>query len=185
MKVSEVEEKIGIPWTSWAGNCKGIADAMVEHMDINGKAVYGLWVGNIDPDSMFAGRAVTHHGWIRCKDGKIIDPTRWVFECNRPYIYIGESDYYDEGGITLKLNRSPPDYDPNKHIDYDFGEEWYIYKTLLKSDKVSLMQLYYLANLPPQAIGIHARKMYEHIRNTDNVGFIPIDYWDLCDIVEN
>ena len=184
LTVEAVERAIGIPCTGWAGNCHGIATKMLENMDINGKAVYGLWVGFMHRDSAFRGRPFTHHGWIRLKDSSIIDPTRWVFEGVPPYIYQGEPDYYDEGGVSLKTWKPIPPYDEKRKVDYDFGAEAWLYQLLLKSDKVSVLQLFYLANLPPEIIGVHARKMYEHVKAAGFPGFVPIDYEDLCDIME-
>ena len=184
LTVREVEQAIGIPISDWEGRCMEIATLMTEKMAINGKAVYGLWLGTITEGSAFEGRPFTHHGWTRCTDGRIIDPTRWVFEGKEPYIYQGESDYYDEGGVSLKSDKPVPPYNESKKVDYHFGNEHWLYELLLKSSKVSVMQLFYLANLPPQKIGIYARKMYEHIIRAGYEGFVPTDYWDLCDIVE-
>jgi hypothetical protein len=90
----QVAETIGIPLTEWPGNCYGIASAMVEHGLVkDGVAVYGHWLGDVHPRSMFYPKweavRFCQHGWIRLDNDNVIDPTRFVFENAAPYIYEG------------------------------------------------------------------------------------------------
>lgn len=101
--VAEVEKAIKLPAKKWAGQCYGVATEMVKKGVVDGRAVYGIWWGLIHPKSLFAGRAWTHHGWIVLYDHSVIDPTRWVFEHAKPYIYHGPAacgclDYESEDG---------------------------------------------------------------------------------------
>lgn len=92
LDINEVAEAIGIPIEQWAGNCFGIACAMVEAGIVEGTALYGHWIGPIHPRSYFSSRAghrFCQHGWIETEDGEVVDPTRWAFENKDPYIYIG------------------------------------------------------------------------------------------------
>ena len=93
LSVSAVEAAIGIPAEKWKGRCYAIACAIVEFNLVEGTAVYGHWTGPIAATSLFANRrdlGFCHHGWIILKDGRVLDPTRWVFESVDPYIFVGE-----------------------------------------------------------------------------------------------
>lgn len=85
-----------IPLKNWAGNCYGVAEAIVKSGLVRGTPVYGMWTGRIATTSIFANRiklGFTHHGWITLPNGKVMDPTRWVFEDVKPYIFVGEKEY--------------------------------------------------------------------------------------------
>lgn len=97
----------------WSGNCHGAAHMLVAANDATNhkllgqraRARYGMWIGPIHAQSPFANRAtlgMTHHGWVELADGQIADPTRWAFEHVEPYVYVGPSDYYDQGGDALR-----------------------------------------------------------------------------------
>ncbi len=96
----------------WVARCYEVASAMVEAKLVKGHAVYGHWLGAVDDDSPFAGKPVIHHGWVLGQDGLVVDPTRWVFEAVKPYIFVGyppaADDFdpaawpYDEGGDQLR-----------------------------------------------------------------------------------
>lgn len=102
MNVNKVARAIKVPIKQWPGNCYAIACKMVAADLVVGAPVYGLWVGWIATDCLFAGRPFTHHGWIETVDG-VVDPTRWVFEGVTPYIYDGLiDDNYDKGGDRVR-----------------------------------------------------------------------------------
>ena len=105
--VSELETTIGIPAKEWAGRCTEVADKLQKsglELAKETTAHYGHWTGPIHSKSRFANRPVTHHGWLQ-KGETVIDPTRWVFENNEPYIYVGKNDHYDDGGQELNMKR--------------------------------------------------------------------------------
>lgn len=78
----------------------------VQHRDVQGEVRYGNWMGPIHPDCPeFGGRPFAHHGWVEKADGSIVDPTRWVFEHVKPYIYEGPNDHYDAGGNEIREAR--------------------------------------------------------------------------------
>lgn len=90
--VAEVEQTIGIPAQDWKGRCYEIASLLVKHKLVDGVAVYGHWLGA--PGSYFRAKrslGFVQHGWVKCEEGEVVDPTRWVFEDKDPYIYVGES----------------------------------------------------------------------------------------------
>ena len=111
--IEECEAALGEPAQSWAGRCFEIASRLVEAKLVEGRAVYGLWRGDIHPESIFARRSYTHHGWIvvhdhRRNEERVVDPTRWVFEHRRPYLYTGPlpcdcacGDFSDDGIVCV------------------------------------------------------------------------------------
>lgn len=92
LTVDEVADAINIPVAQWAGNCYAIATAIVAAKLVEGRAVYGHYRGDVRPGTLFAGRPIVTHGWIVLDEesGKVLDPTRWVFEGVAPYLFIGE-----------------------------------------------------------------------------------------------
>ena len=90
--ISQIEKAIGRSTDKWIGNCKAIADDIVDAGLVKGHAVYGMWIGPIDPRSIFGRRPFTHHGWIVLPDKRVMDPTRWVFEATDPYVYVGSEE---------------------------------------------------------------------------------------------
>jgi len=61
--------------------------------DRRGRARHGHWTGDVAYGSHFDRRAqlpFIAHGWIQLDDGRVLDPTRWVFENVAPYLYVGE-----------------------------------------------------------------------------------------------
>lgn len=88
------EKAIGEPAKDWAGRCYEISYKLVKAgiMPKGAEAVYGHWRGDVHRNSMFANRPLpfVQHGWIYVADeGLVIDPTRWVFEARKPYLYSG------------------------------------------------------------------------------------------------
>lgn len=116
VKPAAVARAIGIPVNQWPGRCHEIADACLKAKIVRGRLCYGHFIGGIAKTGYFAGRPLAHHGWIELPDGRIWDPTRWVFEDVAPYIYIGPLDRYDFGGNALNdAFRAPyPDIDPTE-----------------------------------------------------------------------
>lgn len=96
--LKECEKAIGEPASTWVGRCYEIACKIVDaglvsrKHGLDGVAVYGHWLGPISPRSHFADRVrvgFVQHGWIYVEGhGIVIDPTRWVFEAKRPYLYV-------------------------------------------------------------------------------------------------
>jgi hypothetical protein len=116
-EASRWAKRIGRPLSSWMGDCYTIARLVIDHGLVRGVARYGAYMGEIAPGSMFADRADVpggvNHGWVELKDGRVVDPTRWVFEDVEPYIYRGENrGEYDAGAQNRRaLFRLPcPEY---------------------------------------------------------------------------
>lgn len=193
--IKEVAKIIGFPLADWPGNCYYVASLCVTKGVINGALRYGHYRGPISPKSQFASSRVLgfcQHGWVQLENGMIFDPTRWVFEKKRPYIFVGPNlGWYDVGGSVVKdmLRGEPPIYE-------DTGKQETIFKLsdgainlcrlLLKDDRnainFSLKQVWYLCTTHPTKFGSFAKEIYDEFVRTKNVGLIPSDYQDLMNI---
>lgn len=92
LTAEEAAKRIQWPLSKWPGNCYTIASMLVDHKVIKGTAVYGHWLGSVARGSMFFGKPIIQHGWILQEDGTVVDPTRFVFENAKPYIWTGRED---------------------------------------------------------------------------------------------
>lgn len=194
--LQQLEEHIGTPAEEWAGACYGIACKAAELVD-GARPVYGHFLGAVHPKSVFAAASragFVQHGWVVLPDGKVIDPTRWVFECKKPYIYIGPAGVdYDEGGNQFRTASigSPPRFDPDeKTINISSSmlptEAWnFIESTLGLQDMfmedgyepgdVNVKQLGWVANLDPRLMQGQASVIYGLLERLHMAGFIPYD----------
>jgi hypothetical protein len=103
--LAQCEKAIGEKAEKWVARCYEISCAIVAAGLVDGEAVYGHWIGDVAPGSHFAERGrlpFIPHGWILLKDGRVLDPTRWVFEDVDPYLYVGEEP--DHWGVTPCAN---------------------------------------------------------------------------------
>jgi hypothetical protein len=187
----EIANLIGMDLVDWPGRCHEVALKIVHSETIEGEARYGLYHGPIHKDSRFAGRQFTRHGWIEVPDGRIVDPTRWVFESCLPYLYVcpGDNAEYDFGGNNTheatmgpcpKLDPSGPVFTmellalPAMKVAGLTGEEMEVAhprcKVVLGND-----QLFWLANYPLRKLVPHATDVYREIIRLGHVGYIPID----------
>lgn len=205
LDAEQCEKVIGVPLDRWPGQC-----TLVAHLFLTRKLapkgmveVYGMWHGVIAQGSPFAGRPMARHGWLRTPvtSGQdrsavvVIDPTRWVFEGVKPYVYQGvEGAEYDEGMMALRsLGRGPP---PSPVIAA--GEKTTsltVLETGTRKAKAALkwvrtffpeapvfnqMQLGWLANMPPSEMGEHgdhAAVIYQAMDQAGRKTLVPIDWW--------
>jgi len=191
----------------WKGNCYGIASLLVEKKLVTGgkagkaTAVYGHWLGPVAETSFFKerrGSLFIQHGWILMPDTSIVDPTRWVFEDVKPYLFHGENlGLYDEGGNKFRMAvlGAPPDFDPSdKQFEITKGvmdsATWNFVEKILELDYsgfyeedgegqepgvLTRSQLHWIANLPPSTLGKHQAGVYQALEKLDRSGLIPID----------
>ena len=80
LTLAQAEAALGEPAARWEMRCYEIASRLVHARAVEGKAVYGHWRGPVHPAAPFTSVVVVRHGWINLPDGRICDPTRWVFE---------------------------------------------------------------------------------------------------------
>lgn len=192
--LEELEEETKMPTPEWAGNCYAVACAASDMIG-GSEAIYGHWTGPVAEGSRFSNRGLigfVQHGWVLLKDGHILDPTRWVFENVKPYLYIGPNDHYDEGGnhFRMAIRNSPPPWDPLDNV-YEVTREilppepWRFVEKLLKLDEimakdytpgdVTFAQLHWLANYDPQQMEGHAEAIYEMLTHFHMEAHIPFD----------
>lgn len=194
LTLRDAELAVGERAPAWAGRCYEIAFALAESGVVDGEAVYGHWLGPVARGTKFdRGAPFVQHGWVLLPDGRVLDPTRWVFEGRRPYLYLGPPDHYDEGGNRFRtaVSRPVPDWDPSE-ARFRFTKSvlpsaaWGRVESVLRLDRyyddpeyeigtVCLGQLFWLANLDPARLEPHAAQVYDALRAIGQDALIPID----------
>lgn len=137
LTIADVVKGIGIPVQQWSGNCYAIACAMLRAKLVRGRPAYGHWLGRVHPQSPFARRGqqpFVRHGWIVIDErgdhaqrpGRILDPTRWVFEAREPYLFIGGPPDQDEECEQCGYTRDEhdDDQDPPTCSEFTGLGEW-------------------------------------------------------------
>ena len=190
LSVSKVAKQIGIPVKRWPGACYLIASKMVEHKLVKGVPRYGHWLGPVAKGTMFSNRIIVQHGWIECVDRIIagndalvvIDPTRFVFENKKPYIYVGpKSQYYDIGGNqfrdALRRGEPFPDFvDDEKSLPVPLKLNPVFGSLKIKPPKrLCVSQLFWLANKPYYDFGGYADILYKWLIKNNYGALIPYD----------
>lgn len=137
----------------------------------------GHWHG-VTNNKTFNARPFIRHIWLQ-NDNQIIDPIRWFYEGEEPYIYISNIDkQYDEHGEELrKLTTTKPN-NVSKHPRITVADSFNVKTTLqslgFKENSVTVEQLLYLANTPPNHE--YMSEVYEWIVALGYKAFIPLDY---------
>ncbi len=133
------------------------------------------------------------HGWIvLSRDSRVLDPTRWVFEHQAPYLFLGDpGKLYDEGGNEWRtvMRGGVPAFDTSERaIKFDGramdSETWNFVERYLQIDymdgeqepgMLSRSQVVWLANAPLAQLGRHASGVYDALEKVGEVALIPID----------
>ena len=180
-----VAHTIGVPVVEWPGNCYAVAYQMVTHGLVQGRAVYGHYLGFVAKGSLFDGSPIVRHGWVVCDDGSIVDPTRWVFEGVEPYIALmpGGHYEYDEGGNKLlsTLKRPVPCHNPAEanaktvEGEADKGLIQLLLGRDSKPDVLTLTEAHWLATQPLEDIQGVAKHLYQLIISLGWSALIPLD----------
>lgn len=177
LTLAEAEQIVGAPAREWAGNCFAVATALADR--VGGIAVYGAWDGPIAPTSLFAGRPSANHGWVQLTNGQVFDPTRWEFEGLDPYLFEGDSDYYDEGRNRQRAENLPPFPEANDEpLELNPGPLAAALAALCGGepiDRYTIAQWMWFANLPWDTLGEHRAALYDLLIANDRRALIPID----------
>jgi len=186
--------------TRWKGKCYHVASQIVKQnvLMTECRAVYGHYLGDISVTGFFRdriGMPFCQHGWIELANGDIIDPTRWVFEAKEPYIALIEKDNtvieeYDEGGNKWReaTTSPPPKYRKDdkqypfaiKDFDGIDGRTYILgllccHKKRKEIKNISLDQVFWLANLSIDTLGIYAITVYDYVHRIGCLAFVPMD----------
>ncbi len=181
--IQEIEQIIGVNSKDWIANCYGISDSFLKHNIVQGQLCYGKYYGYVSDQSYFHEHSFPNHGWIE-HDNKIIDPTKWVFEAIKPYIYVGKIDrkIYDLGSNKLRkaLRRPAPDFNPNiKSVQIQEHHINFIFSFFLQDkkyrDTVSLDQISWIASLSLDELSQFARPLFQWLQKNRLNAFAPID----------
>jgi hypothetical protein len=113
MTVPTLEECVRVlgPPKGWKGHCYSVACTLNRELGLGWREVYGHYLGRVHPKSYFGKRArilpFQNHGWLELPDGRVFDPTRWVFENAPPYLYVSDPPC----GCFAFENASDDEYD--------------------------------------------------------------------------
>lgn len=199
--LAQVQRAVGIPITNWPGKCSLIASALLEHAQAHpigafkdladGKYIYAHYLGPVHKKSRFHGNLFSHHAWIRVGN-TIVDPTRWAFDQpEKPYMHVGPASDpdYDEEQHSAKafIRQDAPPFNPddrpcalpteNREALASLCENFLgtdPYQT--QNGKVSVGQIFYLANLPPSQLGGSKETLHNWLISVGHESAIPFDY---------
>lgn len=190
LTIEDVEDAIGIYAYDWPGNCDAVAKGLLQSGLVNAHYRRGHWFGPVHPESHFkqmSGFTIQQHSWLETDDGIIIDPTRWCFtNPNQPFIYVGESDYYDTGSNMLRraFRRPCPKFSPEElsaNLIFTDNVAEYTIKELISvaSDGpvpyITKNQAFWLANLSPEEYMGYTKEVYTALTDAGMRAAIPID----------
>lgn len=83
-------EKVCGPARCWKGRCHEISVWINTALALGWFERYGVYSGEVKKGYYTPGRIGYQHGWLELPDGRVFDPTRWVFEAVKPYLYVSE-----------------------------------------------------------------------------------------------
>lgn len=190
MPIDRVGALIGIPVEHWPGKCYEVACAMIQAFRWGARAapVYGLFKGHISSEcTLFSGMA--RHGWIQLQDGRMVDPTRWVFRAKAPVIevFVPGSDAfdqaredYDEGAQALAAFSTLPEMDSRQpaHTLPKFLQEIWSRVTIevCPPETASVNQLAWLVRTAASRVTIHESiELCAWYERQGLDGLVPVD----------
>lgn len=187
MDIQTIEQAIGLKTKYWKGECYSVACDILNANLVEGRAVHGSYFGKIVKTSMFysKGLKMARHGWIETPDGKIIDPTRWVFEDVTPYIHettVDDPEYDKASSRLRKASMNPqPEYNPDaKQFTIPDNKSGTAVRSVLclSQDRktVSFEEVFWMANLPLDTLGLQAKDIYFLLEEWGCKAFIPADH---------
>ena len=183
ISIEDLEEETGLSVDEWHGKCTLISNAAARLIGDGCHAVYGHYIGDVDPFGFWgerAGNGFIQHGWVLLDNGLVLDPTRWSFEGVEPYIFLGSSEDYDEGGNVWrqKMAKACPQ-DPGKELPFEMSEEEKIFvRIFVDTPQVGMNHLFWMANLPYDEIGDRVGELYSFLDSHDLRGLVPFDNFE-------
>lgn len=99
--IPKIERFLGRKAQTWKGECGLLAEVVQKMMGKKAKATIhdGRYFGPVRKGTIFdvefgdihKQTGFMLHTWCEC-DGWIIDPTRWVFDGRKPYVFVAKRD---------------------------------------------------------------------------------------------
>ena len=192
--LSKAEEIVGESASRWHGRCFEIASILADHME-NAEAVYGHYLGMVDPKGYWGmSPGLIQHGWIIFKDSKhVMDPTRFSFENEKPYIYYGAAlrDEYDEGGNGFRhtVSKPCPSFDhTNGIVEFkaatpDLARHLNCLLPSVRMERcirIDEKQAFWLANVHYARLEPFAKEIYQALADHKKyfMAFVPTDNWE-------
>jgi len=182
-EINDLDPKTHPVKKTWPDNCYAVATALVELLPKNARTAYGFWYGT---DKRNPERPLSRHGWAKF-NGKILDPTRWVFEKKEPYLFVCKEDKckeYDEGMTEFKeaFERPAPERDKTQRImSFKWTTNEAAFLTNLFGErrdwgKMSMGEYFWLANKQPKRILPIISSFYKQLKKQNSIGIVPIDF---------
>jgi hypothetical protein len=199
--VEQVEKAISLKAARWKNRCHEISCKILTAKLVPGVERYGHYYGPVSRKHPYHGRPFQRHGWIETPGGTVVDPTRWCFECVKPYIYHGFGNQYDPGGQRVATDNIKPypgphdeaDESPNLVDSQRENRRKIIQLAIPLEDLDHLMtltdgqhenfgfeQVFWLANLPVSYLGVHARGILGALAKAGYKALIPTDNWRMA-----
>lgn len=197
MTIDELGARIGAAPSAWPGRCYEIACAIVKEMkwQERAQAVYGLYKGPVSSKCTHFKKGLNRHGWITLRDGRLVDPTRWVFEVSEPRLQVfvpGSQQFqaatseYDEGGSALAQLREMPSattglnqhrLSPEVREILRFVSNWSLDKIgAAHAQVLDVAQLAWLARTPFDQLGPNrAQTLYAWLDSLHLEALVPVD----------
>jgi hypothetical protein len=191
--IAQIEEEFGHAAASWHGRCFSVATVAANLIARpSATAVYGHYLGNVDPEGYWGARLrtpFTQHGWVALDDGRILDPTRFSFENVEPYVAVFAPDDcafddYDEGGNVWRktILRPCPDTTSKPPMALDVRPETrqfieHLLPEGMAFEQITLDQVSWLANVSYEDLGNLVPDLYLAIVRAESfaIAFIPLD----------
>lgn len=183
-----VAAAIGMPPSTWAGNCTSVCAEILRCRLLKGELRRGLWVGPIANKGKFSNRPFTGHTWIRLPDGRVYDPTLFAFANAEPGIWVSSKpenklpEYDFDGNTIRQAFRSPfptgiqPD---DKWLELKLSRAATCHVSRLTGSKfaarLTWRQACWIANLTLQELGKHGKEIYRALVRAGHGALIPYD----------
>ena len=104
-----------------------------------------------------------------------------MFEGARPYIFVGENDFYDVGGNRFRAAMHanlPVLQGPEMVLKVSVDVKSFMLD-LVKHPYLTSHSLCWIANQSPDALGDMAKRIYSTLRRAGLKCLVPIDNWEL------
>ena len=179
-ELGDIAKAVNLHVVDWIGNCSGVVRRFLRVYPIEGAIeARGLWTKPYDWGE--GERPFTQHSWIILSDGRVVDPTRWVFEGAAPYIYVGESDHYDYGANMLhaqmgQYKPTPPNTEGGVTVNDEDAEMLRSYGVVCAGNRLHNDDIFWLSRKAPVASNW---ALYEFFGRVGRKAVIPIDNWRL------